>query len=85
VSLLSVHQSRERAVLPFQEDAREDQDVHQEPRVALAEAKVHERRDAARPDALPGFRPDPFQHKMSSATRGSNPRPPVLPLLPPQP
>ena len=49
VRLLTVREARERAVLPFEEHAGEDQHVHQEPRLTLGEAEPHEGADA-RPD-----------------------------------
>jgi len=52
VRLLAVRDASERAVLPLDEDAGEDENVHQEPRVPLAEAQVHEGLDASGPDTV---------------------------------
>ena len=46
VRLLTVREARERAVLPFEEHAGEDEDVDQELRLGLSEPEPHEEADA---------------------------------------
>jgi hypothetical protein len=85
VRLLPVRHAREGAVLALEEHAREDEHVQQKARVALAEAQVHERLDPTGTDALARVRGDDQLQKNSSATRGSNDRPPRPRLTPLRP
>jgi hypothetical protein len=79
--VLAVSDVGERAVLPFDEDARVHQHVNQEAGLALGEAERHDRVNAFRPDAVPQFLWSPEIHIKSSATRGLDGRPPLRPPL----
>ena len=63
--------------LPFKEDAREHQHVRQKPRLAQREPPLHHLRDLSRPGTLTQVRRYVAAHMKSSATRGSNGRPPL--------
>jgi hypothetical protein len=82
VRVLAVSDVGERAVLPFDEDAPVHQHVHQEAGLTLGEAERHDGLDACRSDAVAQFLGGPEIHTKSSATRGSNGRPPLRPVRP---
>ena len=52
VRLLAVRETGERAVLPFEKHAGEDEHVDEKPRLADREAQIHQRLDATRADAF---------------------------------
>src|SRR5262245_4124316 len=80
--LLAVREAGERAVLPFDEDAGEDEHVDQEAGLTLGEPKARDGGNSRGADAVAEMARYGFHHRRnSSATRGSNPRPPPrLPL-----
>src|SRR5436309_768550 len=84
VRLLPVCQASERPVLPFEEHPGEDQHMDQKPCLALGEPPSHEGADSRRTDAVTEANRDGLHHRNSSATRGSNARPPLRPP-PPRP
>jgi hypothetical protein len=83
--LLAVRDAGEQPVLPFDEHAGEDEHMHQKPRLTLGKPEPHEGADPRGTDAVAEARRDGLHHMKSSATRGSNPRPPLRPLPPPRP
>lgn len=83
VALLSVGDVRELAVLPFQKNSREEQDVGQEPCLSLGETEGMDGLDPRRLEAYPEGRVRDTHHSMSSARWTLNcpplrPEPPVL-------
>src|SRR5213594_3122125 len=78
--LLAVREAGERPVLPFDKHAGEDEHMDQKPRLALRKPEPHEGANPCGTDAVAEARRDGFHHMKSSATRGSNPRPPLRPL-----
>ena len=86
VGLLTVNEPRKGAVLPLEKYTREDEDVHQEAGLALGKPKLTHRLDTCESDAVAQCGRDGLQHqRKSSATPGSNERPPPRPLPPPRP
>src|SRR5712691_1348825 len=83
--LLTVRQACKRSVLPFDEHPGEHQHMHQKARLTQRKAQIHELLDSTRAGTLLQVERDGTDHRNSSATRGSKPRPPLRPLPPPRP
>ena len=83
-AVLAAYRPGERAVLPFEEEARVDHDGHQKPPLTLGEPEAGERRDARRGDAVRDIGEGEFAcHRNSSIPRRRGPdRPPPPPRAP---
>src|SRR5262245_43158176 len=82
VCLLAMHEPGESAVLAFEKHTREDEDVDEEARLALGEPEAQHSLNPPGRDAVTELGRNEFHHRSSSsATRGSNPRPPPRPPL----